>query len=45
MNKIDMINVVSVGITHVSGKILFKNPTTKWARSYFSVCHYSQTSI
>jgi len=42
-NKIEIVGTISVGITHVSGKLLFKNHNKKHARAYFSICHYSQT--
>ena len=42
-NKIEIIGVTPCGITHVSGKIIFRDHNIKWARTYFSICHYSQT--
>lgn len=33
-------NVISVGITWVDSRILFK-PDTKWANIWFGICHYS----
>ena len=32
---------ISVGVTHVDGKIIFKH-NKKWANTFFSVCHYSK---
>jgi hypothetical protein len=33
-------NIISVGITWVDSRILFK-PGTKWADMWFGICHYS----
>ena len=42
-NKIEVAGTISVGITHVSGKLLFKNHNKKHARVFYSVCNFSQT--
>lgn len=35
-----LLNEVSVGITHVDGRVIFKDHHKKWAKTYFSICHY-----
>jgi hypothetical protein len=34
-------DAISVGITWVSGKCIFK-PETKWSQFYYGICHYSK---
>lgn len=34
-------NIISVGITWVDGRILFKK-MTKWAIAWYGICHYSE---
>lgn len=33
--------IISVGITWVDGRALFK-PDTKWSKAYYGICHYSR---
>jgi hypothetical protein len=33
--------IISVGITWIDGRALFK-PDTKWSKAYYGVCHYSR---
>jgi len=40
---IQPVSVISVGITHVSGKLLFKDHSSKWARAFYSICHKGES--
>lgn len=38
---ITAINIISVGITFVDGRIFFK-PGSKYSKVYYAICHYSE---
>jgi len=37
----DVVNIMSVGVTWVEGKLIFKEDK-KWANFYYGVCHFSK---
>ena len=39
--KSKLIGIISVGVTWVDGRIIFK-PSVKWAQVYYGICHFSK---
>ncbi len=39
--KSRLIGIISVGVTWVDGRVVFK-PTVKWSQVYYGVCHFSK---
>jgi hypothetical protein len=39
-SKIMKPGAISIGVTWVEGRVIFKNPDKKWAKFYYGICSY-----